>query len=69
MTRFFTAIAASLLVLSLSSYVVEEKTVITDPAPVVTEKVYVEPAPVEKVVIEHPYHHHHHHTEVEVEVK
>ena len=50
MKKLVALIGTSILLASLSSYIVEER-----------EKVYVEPAPIveEKVEVVHPYHHHH----------
>ena len=51
MKKLVTLVGTSILLASLSSYIVEKK-----------ETIYVEPAPVveEKIEVIHPYHHHHH---------
>jgi hypothetical protein len=81
MKKLVALIGTSILLASLSSYIVEQKEkVYVEPAPVVVEKkVYVEPAPIveERIEVIHPYHHHHHdrvyieerHPVVETEIK
>lgn len=64
MKKLFAIIGTSILLASLSGYIVEQKEKIyVEQAPVVVEKqVYTEPTPVveERIEVVHPYHHHHH---------